>query len=94
MTNYLTSLTVTQLIYEPTRITPYGESVIDDFPTNAPDKVVCSGVIRFGLSDYEIIYRRTSVPTNEGHRYIRCRSNKHFNEQALKTDLANVACLV
>ena len=48
VTDYLTSLTVTQLINEPTRITPYGESLIDHVLTNAPDEVVCSGVIRFG----------------------------------------------
>ena len=46
----------TQLINEPTRITPNSRSLIDIFLTDEPEKFALSGVSHIGTSDHSLIY--------------------------------------
>ena len=62
-----------QLITEQTRITNSMSTLIDDIFTNAPDRVVCSGVSNISKSDHSLVYafRKLSVrmPTR-GHTTV------------------------
>ena len=44
-----------QLMSEPTRITETSSTMIDLIFTNTPDKIVCTGVSRVGISDHSLI---------------------------------------
>jgi endonuclease/exonuclease/phosphatase family metal-dependent hydrolase len=45
-----------QLITEQTRITNSSSTLIDHIFTNAPDRVVCSGVSHISISDHSLVY--------------------------------------
>ena len=47
---------LTQLITEPTRITPVSQTLIDLCITNYPEKISASGVLPLGISDHSLIY--------------------------------------
>lgn len=55
---------LTQLITEPTRITPVSQTLIDLCITNYPEKISASGVLTLGISDHSLIYivRKSAHP--------------------------------
>ena len=46
-----------QLIVDPTRTTPYSSTLIDLCVTNAPSKIINSGIIELSISDHVLVYR-------------------------------------
>ena len=58
--SYLTSIFdiygLSQLITEPTRVTPTSKTLIDLCITNSPEKVTNSGVIHLGISDHSLVF--------------------------------------
>ena len=67
-----------QLITEPTRVTAKSQSLIDLCLTNTPDKIVRSGVVPLGNSDYSLVYliRKTHYSNPVGVKVITTRSIK------------------
>jgi exonuclease III len=53
--NILDTYGLTQLISEPTRITPVSQTLIDLCITNYPEKVASSGVLSLGISDHSLV---------------------------------------
>ena len=55
---------LSQLITEPTRVTPDSKTLIDLCITNSPEKVTNSGVIHPGISDHSLVFlsRNTRNP--------------------------------
>ena len=47
---------LSQLITEPTRVTPDSKTLIDLCITNSPEKVTNSGVIHLGISDHSLVF--------------------------------------
>jgi hypothetical protein len=80
-----------QLITEQTRITNSSSTLIDHIFTNAPDRVVCSGVSHIGISDHSLVYafRKLSVrmPTR-GHTTVSYRKLKNFDSAKFRNDIS------
>ena len=87
--NILDIYDLTQLITEPTRITPISKSLIDLCITNYPEKVTFSGVLPLGISDHSLVYiiRKSAYPKTAG-KIIKRRNFKHFNEANFLDDLS------
>ena len=87
--NILDIYDLTQLITEPTRITPISKSLIDLCITNYPEKVTFSGVLPLGISDHSLVYiiRKSAHPKTAG-KIIKRRNFKHFNEANFLDDLS------
>ena len=83
---------LSQVITEPTRVTPTTRTLIDLVLRNSPKKVVCSGVVRVGISDHDLIYAfcRISIAPNVGHQFVSFRQLKNFNPNKFKADLEKV----
>ena len=66
--SYLTSIFdiygLSQLITEPTRVTPTSKTLIDLCITNCPEKVTNSGVIHLGISDHSLVFMTRKVHYN------------------------------
>ena len=79
---------LSQLITEPTRVTPVSKTLIDLCITNSPEKVTNSGVIHLGISDHSLVFltRKTHYHRN-GPRVIETRQFKHFNRGKFLSDL-------
>ena len=58
---------LTQMITEPTRITPVSQTLIDLCITNYPEKISSSGVLPLGISDHSLIYivRKIAYPIRQ-----------------------------
>ena len=71
---------LTQLITEPTRVTPYSSTLIDLCQTNSPDKISESGVINIGISDHSAIYltRKVTHVRSNMHKTVEVRQLKNF----------------
>jgi hypothetical protein len=79
-----------QLINEPTRVTESSSTIIDHIFTNAPDKVVFSGVSHVGISDHSLIYAFRKLLTgiyNKGHSTVTYRKFKNFDLDSFRTDI-------
>ena len=80
-----------QLITEQTRITNSSSTLIDHIFTNAPDRVVCSGVSHISISDHSLVYafRKLSVrmPTR-GHTTVSYRKFKNFDSAKFRNDIS------
>ena len=75
LTNILDIYGLSQLISEPTRITPTSRTLIDLCITSSPEKISSSGVIHLAISDHSLVfmtlkicYERTGI-----HRTIESR---------------------
>ena len=79
----------TQLITEATRVTNQSRTLIDLFYTNAPNRVVNSGVCHIGLSDHSLIYatRKIAIPSKAKQRFVTSRSFKNFDNDKFCDDL-------
>ena len=83
---------LSQVITEPTRITPSTSTLIDLALTNNPEKVVRSGVVRVVCVVHDLIYayRRISVSPNVGHKFVSFRQLKKIYPNKFKADLEKV----
>ena len=83
---------LSQMIKEPTRVTPLSSTLIDLIYTSNCVKVVESGVIHLGISDHSLVYIvwgrvRKSFPN---HVYRTYRTYKNFNVNDFCDDLGNI----
>ena len=90
--SYLTSIFdiygLSQLITEPTRVTPTSKTLIDLCITNSPEKVTNSGVIHLGISDHSLVFMTRKVHYNRNcPRTIEMRQFKHFQKSNFLSDL-------
>ena len=92
--NFTTSLGLTQLVNEPTRVTSDSRTLIDHIYTNNEDNIQSIKVEKLCLSDhYGIFCNRSahvSFEKNDEHQYITYRSFKMFDEPRFLNDLAMV----
>jgi hypothetical protein len=81
-----------QLIVDPTRTTPYSSTLIDLCFTNAPSKIVNSGIIELSISDHVLVYMTHKVHYKQtGSRLVQIRSMKNFNTENYLRDLEQQA---
>ena len=87
--SYITSIFdiygLSQLITEPTRVTPTSKTLIDICITNSPKKVTNSGVIHLGIRDHSLVFMTRKVHYNP--RTIEMRQFKHFQKSNFLGDL-------
>ena len=83
-----------QLITEPTRVTANSCTLIDQYITSTPEKIVRSGVIHTGISDHNIIYGVRKVNpvlnTRKKAKNIEVRNMKRFDRERFNEDLLNM----
>ena len=81
----------TQIITQPTRITQNSSTLIDLILTNAPDKIVNSGVLTVGFSDHDLVYAYRKISRNQHTPKYRCtRQFKKFNADNFRNDLQSM----
>jgi hypothetical protein len=81
-----------QLIVDPTRTTPYSSTLIDLCVTNAPSKIVNSGIIELSISDFVLVYMTHKVHYKQTcSRLVQIRSMKNFNTENYLRDLEQQA---
>ena len=92
--NFTTSLGLSQLISEPTRVTNNTQTLIDHIYTNNEDNIRSVNVEKLGVSDhYGIFCNRSShfsSEKNNEHQVITYRSFKSFDEACFLNDLCMV----
>ena len=82
---------LSQLITEPTRITPNSRTLIDLCVTNEPDKITRSGVLHLGISDHSLVYMiRKNHYDRAKARIVETRQFKNFNEVGFLNDLKEI----
>ena len=81
LTNIFDIYGLSQLITEPTRVTPVSKTLIDLCITNSPEKVSNSGVIHLGISDHSLVFMTRKIQHNRNcPRTIEMRQFKHFQK--------------
>ena len=92
--NFITSLGLTQLVSEPTRVTNESSTLIDHIYTNKENNIQHVNVEKLCLSDYYGIFcnrsSHVSSDRNNEHQYITYRSFKNFEENRFLNDLSMV----
>ena len=83
---------LTQMITEPTRITPVSQTLIDLCITNYPEKISSSGVLPLGISDHSLIYivRKISYPKTAAKTIRRIFNSSDFLEDLSHLDWDSV----
>ena len=61
LTNILDIYGLSQLISEPTRITPTSRTLIDLCITSSPEKISNSGVVHLGISDHSLVFMTLKI---------------------------------
>ena len=81
-----------QLIEEPTRVTLDTATVIDHVATTCPRNIIKSGVLEVSLSDHYMVYciRKFNGAVEKGHKKIKTRKMKNFNEEAFLADVSGI----
>jgi hypothetical protein len=91
--NYLTSLGLSQIIKEPTRVCEYSKTLIDHIYVTNQENILDTRVLNIGISDHFPIFCNRkinfSIPKKQ-HICIRYRSHKNFNEINFKNDLNKI----
>ena len=88
LTNIFDIYDLSQLITEPTRVTPVSKTLIDLCITNSPEKVSNSGVIHLGISDHSLVFMTRKVHHDRFcPRTIEMRQFKHFQKNKFLSDL-------
>ena len=89
LTNILDIYGLSQLISEPTRITPTSRTLIGLCLTSSPEKISNSGVVHLAISDHSLVfmtlkicYERTGI-----HRTIETSVFKNFNHHHFLNDV-------
>ena len=91
VTEVCNTMTMTQVIEHPTRITPYSETLIDLIMHSNSIPVASSGVQTVGFSDHSLVYivikskMSSSIPSISTFRSFRS-----FDENEFKEDLRNI----
>ena len=81
-----------QRIVDPTRTTPYSSTLIDLCVTNAPSKIVNSGIMELSISDHVLVYMTHKVHYKQTcSRLVQIRSMKNFNTENYLRDLEQQA---
>ena len=92
--NFTTSLGLTQLISEPTRVTNDSKTLIDHIYTNNENNIQSVNVEKNCISDHHGFFcnRSTHVlpDKNDEHQTITYRSFKHFDESCFLNELSTV----
>ena len=81
-----------QLIEEPTRVTLNTSTIIDHIATTCARNITKSGVHEVSLSDHFMVYcvRRFNGAVEKGHKVIKTRNMKNFNEEAFLADVSGI----
>ena len=81
-----------QLIKEPTRVTLNTSTIIDHIATTCVRNIVDSGVLEVSLSDHYLVYciRKFNGAVEKGHKMIKTRKMKNFNEDAFLADVSGI----
>ena len=88
LTNIFDIYGLSQLITEPTRVTPVSKTLIDLCITNSPEKVSNSGVIHLGIIDHSLVFMTCKVHHDRFcPRTIEMRQFKHFQKNKFLSDL-------
>ena len=61
VTNIFDIYGLSQLITEPTRVTPVSKTLIDVCITNSPEKVTHLGVIHLWISDHSLVFMKRKI---------------------------------
>lgn len=91
--NLTLSLGLTQMISQPTRVTPSSKTLIDHFYTSNEDYISRVCVNKQTISDHYAIFgnRKCNCAVNRhSHQTITYRSFKHFDENAFINDLRQI----
>ena len=85
LTNILDIYGLSQLISEPTRITPTSSTLIDLCITNSPAKISKAGVVHLGISDHSLVFMTLKIcyERTGSHRTIETRAFKKFQPPPL-----------
>ena len=80
------------MIEEPTRVTVNTSTIIDHIATTCPRNIVHSGVYEVSLSDHYMVYciRKFNGAVEKGHKLIKTRKMKNFNEEAFLQDISGI----
>ena len=75
LTNILDMYVLSQLISEPTRITPTSSTLIDLCITSSPEKISKAGVVHLGISDHSLVFMTLKIcyERTGSHRTIETR---------------------
>ena len=81
-----------QLIDRPTRVTLTTSSIIDHIATTRARNIVKAGVYEVSLSDHYMVYciRKINGAVAKGHKMIKTRKMKNFNEEAFLADVSGI----
>ena len=89
LTSLLDIYGLSQMISDPTRVTPASRTLIDLCLTNAPEKIANSGVLHLGISDHSLVYMTRKMRYERSDaRVIETRQFKNFNKTNFLHDLA------
>jgi len=90
LTNILDVYGLSQLISEPTRITPTSSTLIDLCITNSPVKISKAGVVHLGVSVHSLVFMTLKIcyERTGSHRTIETRAFKNFNHHYFLDDVA------
>ena len=67
LTNILDIYGLSQLISEPTRITPTSRTLIDLCITSSPEKISKAGVVHLGISDHSLVFMTLKISYERSH---------------------------
>ena len=81
--DFCQTVSLTEIIKEPTRITCSTSSLLDHILTNSSEKISQKGVIDVGISDYQSIYctRKIERIKHNMHNQIQVRSLKKYSDE-------------
>ena len=81
-----------QLIKEPTRVTVSTSTQIGHVATTCVRNIIKSGVYEVSLSDHYMVYciHKFNGALEKGHKIIKTRKMKNFNEQAFLSDVSGI----
>lgn len=91
--NFTTTLGLSQLITQPTRVTNSSSTLIDHIYTNYEHNLSKAHVAKIGISDHYAIFCNRKINSycrNHTHKSIQYRSFKTFDENAFLNDLLSV----
>ena len=90
LTNILDIYGLSQLISEPTRITPISSTLIDLCITSWPEKISKAGVVHLGISDHSLVLvtLKISYERTGSHRTIETGAFKNCNHHNFRNDVA------
>ena len=90
LTNILDIYGLSQLISEPTRITPTSITLIDLCIASSPEKISKAGVVHLGISDHSLVFMTLKIcyERTSSHRTIETRAFKNFSHHHSLDDVA------